>query len=211
MNIRHFTLRSAFAAVLLGGLAAQMSAAPICGSGAGWVSTCTAGDYALPWFATGQINGGLSIGLDGTAVIRLGAPSAGTVATEILSLSLAGPGVTLTLIGPPTLGLITQDIGDPNLADSFFDIFFELNIGPGLLLHNNVPANLFAGGLTSWPTANTYSLTNAPIQLFDNLNQPAGFLTAAGHTPNPEPFSVILVTSGLAGMFFARKRLRSRD
>ncbi len=66
--------------------------------------------------------------------------------TEILSMSLAGPGITLTAGAGqgaiplrPTLGAIAEAPEDPSLADSFFDVFFEIDLGGGQRLYNQEP------------------------------------------------------------------------
>jgi hypothetical protein len=68
--------------------------------------------------------------------------------TEIVSMSLTGGGVTLTAGGGlgqggvlrQSLGAIAEQSGDPETADSFFDVFFEVDLGGGRYLYNQSPA-----------------------------------------------------------------------
>jgi len=67
--------------------------------------------------------------------------------TEIVAMCLTGSGVTMAAGngGPasfpigPSLGAIGEDPGDPTLADSFFDVFFELQGPPGSPWYNKTP------------------------------------------------------------------------
>jgi hypothetical protein len=61
--------------------------------------------------------------------------------TEIISMCLTGEGVTLRAgagqqQGPGllahSLGAIAEEAGDSTLADSFFDVFFEADLGGGM-------------------------------------------------------------------------------
>lgn len=68
--------------------------------------------------------------------------------TEIVSMSLTGGGVTLTAGGGlgqggvlrQSLGAIAEQPGDPETADSFFDVFFEVDLGGGMYLYNQSEA-----------------------------------------------------------------------
>jgi hypothetical protein len=68
--------------------------------------------------------------------------------TEIVSMSLSGGDVMLRVGDPassplwPSLGTIVEKT-DPALADSFFDVFFELEVD-GVRLYNHSPARLQA-------------------------------------------------------------------
>ncbi len=152
-----FFSRTAFAVFLLIGVAAQLPAAAVvgpCGSGPDWVDSCTPGIYNFPWHATGALNGGPPVALSGSGVVGVGASGGnGHVPIELLSLSLTGPGVVLTLRpGTQSLGSIDQQGPGSPLADSFFDIFFELDISGVGTFHNNAPARLFQTDLTTWPS-----------------------------------------------------------
>ena len=70
--------------------------------------------------------------------------------TEIVSMPLTGGGVTLTVGGGlgqggvlrQSLGAIAEQPGDPETADSFFDVFFEVDLGGGMYLYNQIPARI---------------------------------------------------------------------
>jgi hypothetical protein len=71
--------------------------------------------------------------------------------TEIISMCLTGSGVTLRAgagLGPgslrASLGAISEQPGDPEWADSFFDVFVEVNLGDTVLLYNQTPLRLDA-------------------------------------------------------------------
>ena len=72
--------------------------------------------------------------------------------TEIISMCLTGGGVTLRAgagqqHGPgalvPSLGAIAEQPGDSRLADSFFDVFFEVDLG-GMFVYNQTPLRVAA-------------------------------------------------------------------
>jgi len=70
--------------------------------------------------------------------------------TEILAMSLTGGGVTIkagTMSGsalplPPTLGAISEEPSNPALADSFFDVFVEIDLGGGVRYYNHTPVRV---------------------------------------------------------------------
>jgi len=75
--------------------------------------------------------------------------------TEILSMVLSGGGATLRAgagqgVGPsggllaPTYGTIAEQAGDNTMADSFFDVFFEIDMGGGLFVYNQAPVRVTA-------------------------------------------------------------------
>ena len=74
-------------------------------------------------------------------------------------------------------------------ADSFFDVFFKIELpDQGLVLHNNEPARM-ESTITHKPPApgDKYIKPRARIQLLDENDRPTGvFLIEAEHTPRPE-------------------------
>lgn len=71
-------------------------------------------------------------------------------------------------------------------ADSFFDVFFEIEMG-GYTLHNRDPARIEAENLTHKPPAeNETYCGEVGVILYDEDNNPSGVvIRSACHTPNP--------------------------
>ena len=128
------------------------------------------------------------------------------VETEMIQLDLTGSSpylgnVTIRLSPTRrTVGEIEENVNNnPGLldippfapsgtADSFFDVFFEIEV-PGIVLHNEDPARIVANNLTHKPPAEgeTYC-GDAQVQLYDEQGNVAPFgLLSYCHTPNPEP------------------------
>ncbi|UCE19653.1 MAG: hypothetical protein JSV84_04720, partial [Gemmatimonadota bacterium] len=67
--------------------------------------------------------------------------------TEIISMSLSGGGVTLTAgaghgqggVLAPSLGTAAEMPADPFWVESFFDVFFEVDLGGGMYAYNHTP------------------------------------------------------------------------
>ena len=79
----------------------------------------------------GGETGLMEIDLSGPTVIeRSGPDSRGTIQTEIVSMSLTGGGGTRIRLDPTqrSLGEIQGDPENPFQADSFFDVFFEIEV-----------------------------------------------------------------------------------
>ncbi len=119
------------------------------------------------------------------------------VATELVSLNLTNGTQTLT-INPdmPSLGQIEELINNapgsldldpfnPGNADSFFDVFFELDVGGGQILHNEQALRIQAVISEKPPLTTTYFQIlppAGPIELFDGTGNPSGvFLNRATH------------------------------
>ncbi len=149
-----------------------------------------------------------------TVVARLGsihedALGRDTVPTEIVSLELTGfspilgrPIMVKQSMTMPSAGAITErtnttpgtldvsPLGDPGLADSFFDVFFDIFVGdpgnPALVLHNNQPKRMRTT-ITHKPPAEGETYEDpTPIELYDSNNNPTGIMMlGAHHTPNP--------------------------
>jgi hypothetical protein len=85
-------------------------------------------------------------------------------------------------------GRLDLDPFHPGNADSFFDVFFEIEVG-GLVLHNERPKRL-STVITHKPPAqgNVYENLET-IPLLDADGNPTGFSLGSGrHEPNPEQF-----------------------
>ncbi|MFQ5571302.1 MAG: hypothetical protein ACE5G0_16620, partial [Rhodothermales bacterium] len=122
------------------------------------------------------------------------------VQTEIIAMDLRGSigGIEVKLRTNPdqkSLGQIeelvnnTQGVLDlhpfaPGEAESFFDVFFEIEVGDGLFLRNQEPLFVQATIGEKPPFDRYIHLIppGGPIQLFDRNGQPSGiFLTRAEH------------------------------
>jgi hypothetical protein len=132
------------------------------------------------------------------------------VHTEIVQMELTGDS---SLLGPITLRLrdsadhpfqgtigeieeaVNNTLGaldlppftDTGTADSFFDVFFEVEVvGLGLVLHNHDPKHM-AATITHKPPAEEERYEDPTvIPLFDEAENPTGVeVSATYHTPNP--------------------------
>lgn len=147
---------------------------------------------------------------------------------EIVQLTLTGlsplfgpviirAGASQHPLGTPSLGAIAELPGQPALAESFFDVFHEIEIPSlGLFLYNVNPIRMETKDpLTGIPPKENdeYSFNNGndPFlaePLFDNpfgFGEPVVWLGEAIHTLKvPAPGSLALL--GLAGLFARRRR-----
>ena len=107
-------------------------------------------------------------------------------------------------------GGIDEQVGDPTLADSFFDVFFEIQVG-GLTLHNNLAEVVEAVIREIPPIGSTYIAPQA-VALFDENDDQVGVLLAGvSHTPTPEAsafvcWSIIFGGCGTYGLRRRRKK-----
>ena len=224
-------------AVLLGLVApATATAAPVCGVVAHWVDTCPTGNDFFP-----LTNGVHTIDIFGFGIISLLTTGPTTIwrgsgttvpdhhiDTELVFLQLVGGGLTLTagdgtangLCDGPlcSLGRITEQSGDPTLADSFFDIFFEITGTPFGPLHNDAPCQMESVIDRVPPAGGTIYICNtalAPIFLLDANGIQRGQLLSATHeiltTPIPEPGSLALVGVALMAIAGLRRRVAGRQ
>ena len=152
-----------------------------CGPGPHWVDTCPAG--------TDESDSGALVGIDlnmdcgedmslilsGPTLIERQAGSPHSINTEMISMDLTGgigiwagqgpspySGVTLD----PTVGMINELAGDPALAHSFFDVFFEVNLGGGFA-YNHDPLIIEAEIDRVPPTDISYIHPTGCLPLYD--------------------------------------------
>jgi len=185
------------------GYSAQVaSATTICGScptGLDWVATCraqvpAAGQEDL--LDTTRVEVLIDTNMDGISdttvlmsgpmrVLRKQGP-AGTMVTEILSMKLSGEGMTLRAgsqiagLQQPilaTTGEIGVSGGPPDyFAQSFFDVFFELDRGegPNRYLYNHAPLKVQASITCAPPKATFAGLVLVPLFTAPSGGTPAG-------------------------------------
>jgi hypothetical protein len=134
----------------------------------------------------------------------------GSVDTEITDMVLTGGGMTLRAGVDQgvaaTYGGI-QQTGD-SIADSWFNIFFEIDGTPFGTLHNNDPYVLEAEIDQIYPAEETIYMPpdSAPIALYDGGNTLVGHATASSHAITPIPAAVWLFGSALGGLGWMRRR-----
>ncbi|MEK6797998.1 MAG: hypothetical protein AABZ12_03455, partial [Planctomycetota bacterium] len=115
--------------------------------------------------------------------------------TEILSMSLTGGGMTLTAGGglgtfplQGSTGAIAEDPTDPFVADSFFDVFFEITDGLGLLAYNRTPIRV-ATRIDCLPPDGIYAHITGCTPLFSSPSPTGGTfvgnLVSANHFTYP--------------------------
>jgi len=126
------------------------------------------------------------------------------VDTEIVSMSLTGSGMTLRAgdgIGNGTSddslfssGAVAEQAYDDQQADSFFDVFFEIDIPDSeLTLYNKEPHRMGAVVEYFPPLGFTYVLAGGPIPLYDkDTDELSAEMVSSQHTPIPEPASVVV-------------------
>jgi IPTL-CTERM motif len=143
--------------------------------------------------------------------------------TEVISLSVTGSGSTLFAgvglgqggVLAPSLGTIVERASDSFLADGFFDVFLEIDLGGGLFAYNQTPVRLESAIGCVRPNA-TFRHSGGCIPLF---SAPVGgvlvanLVTAEFGPPPPIPtvgewgltlMALLAITAGT--VLFGRRR-----
>jgi hypothetical protein len=143
-----------------------------------------------------------SVIMSGPTTVRRASPagtSPATIDTEIISMSLTSGGVTLTAgagLGTiplrPSPGTIVEQVGDNTQADSFFDVFFEIELEGGVKLYNHLNAPLHvAATIGCAPPEAEFRKDPQPVPLFTHpeLGDPTPFqvITVRHFVPPPPP------------------------
>lgn len=137
--------------------------------------------------------------------------------TEIVALSLTGSGVTLTagqgltpggVFLDPSLGVVVEDSLDPLVATSFFELFFEVDLGGGVYLYNHTAHQMQETIDQVPPLSGTHVPPGPAFTLL--YDAPVGGTAVAqiitsSHTIVPEPESGLLVGLGLLGLARLRR------
>ena len=168
--------------------------------------------------------------LTGTTKVWLGTGSPHSIETELVSINETASGVTLTagdgignLLSDGPLfspGHIDEQAGSPALADSFFDVFFQIDVPAiSLSLHNTDPLQVVCRGLeTAPPRTCAYDIVSpTPLALFDVAGINRGQLLATPpdfhhHVVEaipdqiPEPGTWLTLLAGAGLLALGRKR-----
>lgn len=177
----------------------------LCDPGPHWVDTCDLSGSELSVSTESTIS--LDLNFDGVAdlTVNLAGKAGQAKATpsntdpndifhlnhienEVVSLTESGGGLVVIAgsdLGlPSSLGGITEQPGDSALADSFFDIFFEIQGTPFGPLRNQQPLHLEAVIDRIFPFGTIYtapSLLVSPLVVFDVDDIPRAQFTAVAH------------------------------
>jgi hypothetical protein len=139
------------------------------------------------------------------------------VATRIAAMQLSGEssmGPLLVTLNPamPSLGEIEERVNtqpgrldmppfaETGLADSFFDVFFEIHVA-GRVFHTIVPKRMSSVIDHKPPGPGTGYQNPQRIELYDENREPTGmFIGPARHIPNPREVDHFEQTSALVGI-----------
>jgi hypothetical protein len=131
--------------------------------------------------------------------------------TEMVQMDLIGMGFRLVagvMYGlSPSLGQVKEQPGDPTLADSFFDVFFEVQLPGGGSARNDDPLRVQAVIDRTPPLGIPYTHgVGQPIPLYDENRILVAYLVDATHTPYPEPATWGLLATGLGALLILKRR-----
>lgn len=143
------------------------------------------------------------------------------VDTEVVSMIMPGVNATAgwTLragtgagVATPTLGTMAESTGNPAIAESFFDVYIEIDGTPWGTLHNNAPIHIAGQTLRLPPGGSDYTVTSAlPIGLYDSNQALTAYFTQLTddrppHKSIPDSSTmVVLIGMGLMGLAALRR------
>lgn len=143
--------------------------------------------------------------------------------TEIISMNLTGMDPLLGWVfrvgvdqgvAPASLGAVAETPTDDLLADSFFDIFFELDSPTLGTLHNNDAVRVQTVVNALPPFGSDYAadiLIGNPVPIYNENNEHVANLTeltsggTGHHRVIPAPHTMVLLLLGMACLAFCRK------
>jgi len=88
-------------------------------------------------------------------------------------------------------------------ADSFFDVFYEIDLPQIGWVHNNQPAH-YQGSADSF--FDVFVELSAPVPLLDEPGNEVGMLNGGHMNLSPEPSGLLALAGGLVPLGFALRR-----
>lgn len=149
-------------------------------------------------------------------MVRHGDPFSGEGGSQVIEVAIISmvlhsvSPVTVQITESPTLpspGHMESPGGTPQgpffPAESFFDVFLEVDI-PGVgVLHNNQPAH-YQGSADSF--FDVFVELSAPVPLLDEPGNEVGMLNGGYMRLTPEPSGLLALAGGLVPLGFALRR-----
>ena len=188
-----------------------------CGPGAHWVDECPNGADTMTSSAlvgidlTGDCLADTSVVMSGSVHVRRTDPMDDSatfpnlrpvdqhldvIDTRVVWMDLTGDGLRLLAgegygaggVLPPSPGAIAEIPGNPTIADSFFDVFFEIDLGGGDYAYNHEPLKV-ESVIDCLPPDATYIHPTGCLPLYDSPEPGSGNVVArlvsANHSTYP--------------------------